>query len=228
LGKTKEEGVVSRTALVVVGLGLLGGLSWTLLALFAYTVRVHTTDKVAIRIPGLLKTAKDASKGGALLIGDSISAMNEITTACGLRVFNAGVGGARVADWTPAAADLALLTKPRLVIIALGTNDADRRVSFDLAQWGTDYQDLIRNTPAQFHILVPPPITGRFDISKDRKRLADQRIAITTMAGPRIAVASVSDFTGKTRDGVHPTAAGRALWRAAIAQACRLHIGESH
>lgn len=63
-------------------------------------------------------------QGAILLLGDSNTEMVRPVTIDGCQIINAGFGGARIADIAARAAKLAQLTKPSIVHIMIGTNDA--------------------------------------------------------------------------------------------------------
>src|SRR6478752_5252598 len=99
--------------------------------------------------------AEAADRGQALLIGDSLTEMASVPSLCGLQVQNAGIAGAQVVDWLPLAPKLIAASKPRIVVIALGTNEAFAK--FDGKVWARDYRKLLDAAQGAQVILVPPP-----------------------------------------------------------------------
>jgi lysophospholipase L1-like esterase len=120
-----------------------------------------------------------------LLIGDSIAERIRMKTIYGLPVFNAGAAGAFLADWKDATPRLARTLRPRIVIIALGTNDGLRNWKFSPEQWQATYQEIVQGTPAAAHILVPPPSSTNARLYQGRLQLMRRIIAGMANIGSR-------------------------------------------
>jgi len=163
--------------------------------------------------------ALDAPKGQALLIGDSLSDGQSIETVCGLRVFNAGVSGSRLGDWETHGPALAEALEPRLVVIALGTNDAVAGRWPGIDRWQASYRDLLGRIGERHLILVAPPSLDGAGDARDRVALEQMRAAILALAAPGVRTAAPS-FEGHTYDQIHPDPVGRRTWRGAIEAAC--------
>src|SRR5262249_44239953 len=58
-----------------------------------------------------------------LVIGDSLTEIGNWPTMCGLAPVPAGISGARSDTWLPRAKAVADSLKPRVIVLALGTND---------------------------------------------------------------------------------------------------------
>ena len=101
--------------------------------------------------------SETAPSGQAVLIGDSIAEMAWIDTLCGRTVENFAIGGSRVEHWRDIAPRLAANLRPQIVVIALGTNDAQAAALPDYALWQTNYRKLIAAFAGARIILVPPP-----------------------------------------------------------------------
>lgn len=171
------------------------------------------------RFEVLRMKAVDAPKGQALLIGDSLTDTQNMNTVCGLQVFNGGVSGSGVADWTSHASPLVTALEPRLVVVALGTNDAIPGIWKDIAQWDASYGQLLRRLSDRHLILVaPPPLDGASDV-RDGAALEQIRTRILSLAAPTRSIAAPS-FSGRTDDHIHPDQGGRRAWREAIEGAC--------
>jgi lysophospholipase L1-like esterase len=163
----------------------------------------------------LMQRAADWPGGGVLVVGDSLSEMSAPATLCGLPVFNAGISGSRVSDWGNLAPELVRLVRPRLVVIALGTNDARRSLRFDASQWQRHYSRIVR---PGFILVAPPAVepgkqygTGYYDPA----RLANISAMIDRLPNP---IAKPGELP--TLDGVHPNESGRAAWVAAVERSC--------
>lgn len=170
----------------------------------------------------LMSRADVAVGGGTLLVGDSISAYFNGKQLCGSDVFNAGISGARlkqVADITPT-----LIEKlhPRLVIIAVGTNDALKSSHGDVVSWGKSYNNLVHHLRINTVVLVEPP---RIELGKSGSdhfdlvtlRLEQEQVR-SLSRNTHVSVVESPSF--QTTDGVHPSKLGSAQWRKAVEQVC--------
>jgi lysophospholipase L1-like esterase len=171
------------------------------------------------RLEVLLTKALDAPKGQSLLIGDSLTDTQSMDALCGLQVFNAGVSGSRVEDWKSHASALVAALEPKLVVVALGTNDAVPGSERRFVEWKSRYEELVRTLGERHLILVaPPPLDGSSSV-RDQSVLEPIRATVLSMASPRITTAAPS-FAGQTVDGIHPDINGRMAWRKSIELAC--------
>ena len=170
------------------------------------------------RLEQIDREASDFPKHQALLIGDSITQAAKVDSLCGLRVLNAGVGGTRVIDWRSLAAKLVERTEPEVVVYALGINDANSKLAFDLDQWTSNYRQL-RKGKRIFIMGVWPAEPAMSDFSNQRVR--DMNAALSKEPGfiPPVWAG------GLTKDGVHLNPVGQEQWLKRLRSICdRSHI----
>jgi len=146
---------------------------------------------------------------GVLLIGDSITQQQDISSLCGLPVINAGIAGSKVEDWTSLAPELVRRLKPKIVIYALGVNDADRNLAFDADAWKNTYDAIRRGG----FILGVLPVQNP-DISNARISAMNSRLSREPGFIPPFPT------QGLTRDGVHLNSAGKDRWEKQVQVVC--------
>lgn len=149
--------------------------------------------------------------GGAVLIGDSITQQQDLRTLCGLPVVNAGIAGSRVEDWVDLAPRVVRILKPKIVVYALGVNDADSELPFDPDKWAQTFEGLRRGG---FVLGVLP--VQRTDVSN--KRIAEMNARLSKTQG----FIPPFDTVGLTRDGVHLNSAGKKRWERQVQIVCKL------
>lgn len=189
-----------------------------LVAALLYRPDVHPSKNgyAAIRKGVLLDQAAAAQKGGVLLIGDSITERTPVGTLCGLPVFNAGISGAGVDELRTFAGKLAQTLKPRLTIIAVGVNDAQRERD---APSAAAFREIDRELGGASYVLpLMPEKAGQFGMTYfDPARVRQVRADILSLHRPTLRP---FDVTGHTLDGVHLDAAAKAVWRKRLATLC--------
>lgn len=188
-------------------------------SIHAFRHRDDAFPGVPIRAFALRIAAEDVPAGGALLIGDSITEMEHISSLCGLPVFNAGISGSRVSDWSALGPYLIAKTKPRLIVVALGVNDAQKRWNFDPTVFDSAYRGILRTVRAPVVVVTPWGVEAASSDIIDRARLRNIQAAIDRM--PATMTIKPIEPVGMTIDGVHPNARGRAIWRERLAAACK-------
>jgi lysophospholipase L1-like esterase len=172
------------------------------------------------------------------IVGDSIAAQTAHQPVCGRPVVVAAIAGASLRH---ALADILPLLRhdpPAGLVIAIGVNDAKRLIAAPrarrLAAFEADYGALIVKaqalTPDVAVVLIPP--VGKDDwfgaAAFDADLIAEFNRIITRLAAEaHVPVFSLSALAGPdgfaragaTVDGVHPSAAGYAVWMSTIEQA---------
>lgn len=167
-----------------------------------------------------------------LVLGDSVVDMADMPELCGRAVLNAGVAGARTQTIERLAREVLAIRRPKLVIVAVGLNDAHRDVATSDADFIEAYRAIVarsRMAGANVRVTTIPPVgpdamgrAGEFD----RGRIAALNAMIRRVGVPVIDVnAALADSRGiepaaLTDDGVHPNARGYGIWKQAMAQAC--------
>ncbi len=167
-----------------------------------------------------------------IILGDSVVDMADMPELCGNTVLNAGVAGARTEAIERLSRDVLAVRRPRMVIVAVGLNDAHRDAMTSEADFIAQYRAIVaraRMAGAVVRVTTIPPVgpaglgrAGEFD----RQRIAAFNKMIRTVGVPVIDVnAALADKSGVepaalTDDGVHPNARGYGVWRQVMAQAC--------
>lgn len=173
-----------------------------------------------------------------VVMGDSIVDLADIPTLCGERVLNAGIAGARVGDLLRFAPRLLAATHPQLVVIAVGTNDANRDYPTDPARFDSEYRlliQMVKRSGAAVAVADVEPV-GALQHFTDANDFSPARIAQinTQVSGLGVPVIPLSESMARpgdplpdafTDDGVHPNAAGYVRWRRAVSTACSLAQG---
>jgi GDSL-like lipase/acylhydrolase family protein len=209
-----------RTLLVATSLvsGAAGG---TLVWLLSPSVLVHKRA----RSTAMLQQAQDFPDGGVMIVGDSVTEFTYIPTLCGKPVFNAGLAGSQASDWKYRLPQMLEVTKPAIVIFALGRNNAKRAVTFRPEVWREDYRTLIAQAhEAKVVILGVQPaeanglVSGSYDEALARS-INGRTAALASQLDLQF-IEPLSTTVGKTYDGVHLNGEGRREWVERLAAAC--------
>ncbi|MFS8037530.1 SGNH/GDSL hydrolase family protein [Xanthobacter sp. AM11] len=157
-----------------------------------------------------------------LVIGDSIAHEAAQDSLCGDAVFNAAVPADRLANLLARAPALFARVRPRRVVVAIGVNDSPRPHR-SIETWRADYLDLVAAFEGADLVLVEvnpvDPRASDYVRRLDQDFIAGQNAAIRAIArqvGARVVPAPLK---ASTRDGLHPSTAGAALWRTRLADA---------
>lgn len=202
------------------------------------------TPYITTRQSFLLRQAEQVKTCDLLIIGDSLVEGMYFTPSCRARVFVAGIGGTRVADWMVFAPRLLNVLKPRAVFIALGINDAKRN-TFSKERFASQYERLCRFFSEQgvsVHLSTVLSVeSGKpfgdayFDVNAIRD--ANKIIRKAAEGDGAKIVDSHTAFTatnaglmplGMTVDGVHLNKEGYAVWMAFIdSRLCEMMSSDS-
>ena len=156
------------------------------------------------RVKFVRAALSNAGPVDTLVLGDSISEMTWLDGVCG-KTFNASVGGARIGDVGKLAPFAIERTRPKLVVLQIGTNHFHSDP--DLADFKRQYLALVRLLPGR-KILVGVPISSA--ASNFVQSVANH-----------IHAPYVAPVTGAlTSGGAHPTPAGAAVYRQRLQHAC--------
>jgi lysophospholipase L1-like esterase len=169
-----------------------------------------------------------------MILGDSVVDMADLPLLCGQGVLNAGVAGARTAAVEQLSREVLAIGHPRLVIIAVGLNDAHRDARTSDAEFIAKYRAIVaraRMTGAEVRVTTIPPV-GPAELGRagefDRERIAAYNLLIRDVGVPVLDVnAALADDHGIepaefTDDGVHPNARGYGIWKQVMAKACTI------
>jgi hypothetical protein len=176
--------------------------------------------------------------GYRAIIGDSISAVSPDQLVCGRPVLRVAYGGAQIDDALDTLMPLLANSRPAALLIAIGVNDAQRRIAKSreqlLADVAAGYRTLLQQakalTPNVAVIEASPVGQGQpmgdvfFDPSLItaineliRSAAADAKVPVFSLS----ALAKSDGFArdGVTLDGVHLSPDGYAIWNKVSAQA---------
>ena len=205
---------------------LIAFLSITLIAGYAGFAIGRQPDDVSAYIrrrPWIIEQAAALRPpGDVLIVGDSIAERSGIQSLCGRSTFNGGVSGARLSDIDPLARRLAAELNPALIVIEIGTNDANRRRLTDPVTWRNQYVALVHSLRGAPVILVPAPaIEPGKRVSDDidnvhLERLNGELRDVAKATGARLLARPAVE----TSDGVHLSRRGAVQWRSALSAAC--------
>jgi lysophospholipase L1-like esterase len=205
-----------KLRLLAIGLAILT-VSSTLAAVYMFTQN-RNSDEEKIRVA---------------CVGDSITGGTDYPSELGIllgssyTVGNFGVGGSTVSlsSWKPymneSAFQEAKEFQPNIVIIMLGTNDADPYINPNNGRFIEDYLKLVEafevlSTKPKIYLVLPPPVFSN-ETRIDTEFFADNVIlGIEEAAKPTglpiinvyLALADKSDFFP---DGIHPNVLGAKL-----------------
>jgi lysophospholipase L1-like esterase len=178
------------------------------------TVWYKKRPTLAERRAQVIKDAPRFPKGQVLLIGDSITEAENIPELCGLKVFNAGIRGTRVEHWLKLAPWLVRTTEPKIVIFALGTNNAATAHPFNLPVWAKEYRGI---RPAGSYVVGLWPVEEAKNPVYSQARVALMNSVLSNE--PHYVKPPVVPMTW---DGVHLTRQGQLLWAANLQSICRI------
>ena len=112
----------------------------------------------------VLSQAAEIDHPVTLMLGDSITEFAYLPSVCDGAIFNGGVGGATLAIISDLAPRIMKVIRPSAIIIAIGTNDANRRVKTAPDAFALQYKALIdetRATGAKVYAAKIPPIARK-------------------------------------------------------------------
>lgn len=175
----------------------------------------------------LASAARSFAPGGVVVIGDSLVAASGLEEMCEGPVLKAGHPGARVLDWRTTGPELIAMTRPRLVVFALGINDLQARFETDIDTWSREYRRLLAAVPSAKVAIMPimPVEADKLDagfISVDRIGAFNDRLAEIAEDSGATMLPGIESFTDLTTDGVHYNEAGHQIWIQNLASACLL------
>jgi lysophospholipase L1-like esterase len=181
-----------------------------------------------------------AGPGYSVLIGDSITVAAPLLPVCGRAVVKAAFNGAQVQHALDYIMPPLRQVPPGSVLIAVGVNNAWRHVTTPrpqrLAEFEASYRRLIDDvlalTPRVGLVLLPSvakegPLGASFF---DQPLINEYNQIVSGLAAEkRLPTFPLSELDGPdglsraglTRDGVHLTAAGYAIWMQAVTKAWR-------
>jgi lysophospholipase L1-like esterase len=159
-----------------------------------------------------------------IVLGDSIVEGAPLPKwICGHAVVNAGVVGAAVEYFERHAGELLGLSRPRLIVLAVGINDASPRMA---KQFRLHYQKTVaflsRAAPVAVATITPVR-SGNASVAYDAKLVPSINDAIKTTPNVKAVIDLNKPLSGTnwTTDGIHFGPEGYALWTKAFVEGVR-------
>jgi hypothetical protein len=158
-----------------------------------------------------------------VVFGDSIVQEAPLPRSlCGHTLINAGVGGATIAYFADHANALLGTTQPKLIVLAVGINDAWRTTRSDVrATFDRNYRMVVQRLSALAPVVVATPTgikDGAFAANYDPQYVAPINHTIRTVPGTaaRIDLDMLFAPHNNTSDGIHLNDRGYEIWSKAI------------
>lgn len=167
-----------------------------------------------------------------IVLGDSHTELAVLNNVCGEEALNAGISGGSAKTLVDIAYKLSKSVKPKLFLIAVGTNDSRFGDPTSQSDFSYNYKKLISYavaTGARVHLVDIPPV-GTFGKASafDPDRVAAHNREIRSFGLPVANVyQALSGPDGLmlrkfTDDGVHPNSAGYIEWLGSLERsACK-------
>lgn len=145
------------------------------------------------------------------------------------RVVNRGFGGSSIPDVVRHFSDVARLPAPRAIVFYAGDNDLESRRS--PARIVADFEHFMRLKSRRFGVLPvffvsikPAPARAQYRVAREtvnsmirQRALGRSDLIYVDIARPMLSADRLDDLF--LPDGIHLSAAGYAVWRAAILDA---------
>jgi lysophospholipase L1-like esterase len=220
--------------------GLLAGATAAVATYRALFPSVQVPSVLDQHLEALRIRLAEAKPGYLAIIGDSLTADAPEQEVCGTKLVPVAFGGAQIEHAQQHLLPLLVAKRPSALIVAMGVNDAQRRIAKSREQLlsgaATTYRQLLHQatklTPHVAVVLNPPVGQGQpmGDVFFDPGMITAINDIIRTAAGELdLPVFSLAELAGPdgfaragvTLDGVHPSPSGYAIWAATIAEAAR-------
>jgi GDSL-like Lipase/Acylhydrolase family len=204
----------------------------------AFVTRAQSPTVLEQHLSSIQATFQASDANPFAIIGDSLTADAPEQVVCGKKVVRIAFGGAQIAHARQHLMPILAKNPPAGLILAIGINDAQRRISKSrrqlIADVDADYRQLLRQakelTPHVAVILNPPvgkdqPMGDDFF---DPNLIIAVNDVIRTAANdanvPAFALAALAQPNGSahadfTLDGVHLSPAGYAIWSGVVLDA---------
>lgn len=165
------------------------------------------------------------TKNAVVVLGDSIVARSGVYQLCGQPALRAGIPGARLRDWSVLGPDVFAHVRPRLVVFALGINDAAAAFKTDPDRWEADYRALVDAAlPAKVAFLSIMPVDSSLAdgawVDLASRDVLNARLAKIARDTGGVLIDALPSADGLTLDGVHFNEVGQGKWAERLAEAC--------
>jgi lysophospholipase L1-like esterase len=196
-------------------------------ALEATKGRTYTRSETIVRAAGQI--------GGdfVLVLGDSTVEGSALPPRfCGSPILNGGVSGARASTLLPLLEDISVTKRPKLVIIAVGVNNA-ATAYWDERAFEVAYGELLRKALSMSRVAVATvtPIDVSQEVGKTVNAAARDYINQFIVAAAKqfdldiIRLDQLSTEEPLTRDGVHLSSEAKNLWLSKVLSEAALALG---
>lgn len=148
--------------------------------------------------------------------------MQLLDNVCGLKVLNAAIGGTKIEDWPKLSENIIEITRPKLVILAIGTNNAALNVKKSIGEFNYYMSYLIDRNDTRFIIVSPPNLDVNYPGAQafDTVYLKQIQTYIRSLSDKNVAIVPPSGGKDQTVDGVHLNLKGQQMWAAKLQSAC--------
>jgi lysophospholipase L1-like esterase len=198
-----------------------------------YPTRKHPSGP-NIRELAIISQAAKIDRPVALMFGDSITEFAYLPLLCDGAVFNAGVGGATLADTLDLSRRVLKLIEPSKIIIAIGTNDAQTAIETPGEVFAAQYKSFLdeaRAGGAEVYVANISPIApaGQSIIDPTHVMKLNQVIEdVAKISGVPLLdlFAGMQPMNGflpsalTVDDGIHLSPAGYDRWLRTLSKAC--------
>ena len=151
----------------------------------------------------------------ALIVGDSIVERARLGSVCGLPVVTAGVSGSTLEELQSLFERIAKMRPPKLLVLAAGINSFRNPGTGDAAKWEASFLASLETLDRVSAVVA---LIDSDDVDSDAVRNANQIIRRHAEERNYAVVPAIS--AELTLDGVHPSAAGYAVWAENLGQSC--------
>ena len=215
-----------RTRLLLVGLALVAAFAVATKLIWPFQLELDRERFFAVQ--AAIRNARNP----VIIFGDSIVQGAALPpNVCGFPLINAGVRGAGIGYVLRHSAQLLGSSNPKLIVLAVGINNAAREESRQV-DFQNRYEQAVASLATTAPVLaatVTPIKEGYFVSSFGYDPQIVSALNRTIVATPNVkgVIDLNSPLSGAnfTIDGVHLNAAGYALWRSAILKGIEAELG---
>jgi hypothetical protein len=168
-----------------------------------------------------IKTEIDQAKSPVIVFGDSIVEGAPLPESiCGLRVINAGVAGAGIEYFWNHARELLGSSRPSLIVLAVGINNASSRASQQFESHYREATAVLSRTAPLVVATITPVRSGGGSLGYDANLVPglNQIIKATPEIRGMIDLNAALSGLNLTTDGIHLGEAGYARWVKAMVE----------
>jgi lysophospholipase L1-like esterase len=215
-----------RTSLLLVALTLVGAIAVATKLIWPFQLELDRERFFAVQ--AAIRNAPNA----VIIFGDSIVQGAALPPeVCGLPLVNAGVRGAGIGYFLRHSAQLLGSSRPDLIVLAVGINNAAAKESRQV-DFKNRYEQVVASLASNAPVVVATvtPIKEGYFVSKfgyDPQIVPALNRTILTAPNTRAVIDLNAPLSGAnyTIDGVHLNAAGYELWTGAVWRGVEAALG---